>query len=181
MPCVLVMALAAAALMMAFRVPDGAPPAVPQQRKEEQETLDLLPFVRKNARFCIFILSLALIYYAQELRANYMYQIVLSIGGTAEEFGAATAFAALIEIPALVFFTRLMKRFKVRTLLIFSSLCLIVRTAVVCFGPTMEWIYLGSALQILSYGLFSPASIYYVNEVICENNRNLCAHFCYDI
>jgi len=36
----------------------------------------------------------------------------------------------------------------------------------------MFWIYVSQSMQMISYALFVPASVYYVNEMIGENNRN---------
>jgi PPP family 3-phenylpropionic acid transporter len=101
-----------------------------------------------------------------------MYQIVEGIGGTADDFGSITAFTSMIEIPALVCFSRLQKRFSVRSLLLFSAVFLIVRVLVICYAPNIAWLYVAGALQILSYGLFAPATVYYVNDIVGEANRN---------
>lgn len=173
MPCVIALSLITTVILVTFRVPRGAAASgETESAAQADQTLGLLAFMRKNLRFCAFILGIALLYYCHDVRANYMYQIIVSIGGTAEQYGTITAFTALVEMPAMLFFSQLLKRFKARTLLLFSAVCMVLRALVIAYAPNLLWMYVGAAMQVLSYGLFTPASVYYVNEVVGEANRN---------
>lgn len=171
MPAVILLSLLAAVISMCFRIP-GTRQAAAETSKKEDETLGLLEFLRRGPRFALFIVSIALVYYCQEVRANYMYQIVAHIGGTPEQFGTLTAFTSLIEMPAMMFFSFLLKHFRVRSMVLFSGCCMILRTLVIWWAPNLTWMYIGGAMQVVSFGLFWPAAIYYVNEIIGEANRN---------
>ena len=138
----------------------------------EKAALDLFSFIRENRRFCLFVLGVALMYYCYCVRASYMYQIVLSIGGDVEQFGTVSAFTAFIELPAMAAYPLLSKRFRPRALLLFAAVCFVVRTLIICFADSMAWIYVSQSMQMVSYALFVPASVYYVNDMIGEVNRN---------
>ena len=144
------------------------------QRREsmEKQSLNLLAFIRENRRFCLFVAGVALMYYCYSVRASYMYQIVLSIGGDVAQFGSISAFTAFIELPAMAAYPILSKKFKTRTIVLFAAVCFVVRTLIICFAPSMAWIYVSQAMQMVSYALFIPASVYYVNELVGESNRN---------
>lgn len=159
------------ALMIAALLPFGAG-TQGNQPVGERQSLNLRKFIAENKRFCLFVLGVALMYYCYAVRASYMYQIVLSIGGDIEQFGAITAFTAFVELPAMAAFPMLNKRFKTRTILLFAAVCFVVRTLIICFAQNMAWIYVSQGMQMVSYGLFIPASVYYVNEMIGESNRN---------
>ena len=139
---------------------------------EEGKSLNLIGFIHENKRFCLFVLGVALMYYCYSVRASYMYQIVLAIGGDVEQFGSISAFTAFIELPAMAAYPLLSKKFKTRTLVLFAAVCFVVRTLIICFAQSMAWIYLSQSMQMVSYALFVPASVYYVNEMIGESNRN---------
>ena len=173
MPCVIVLSLITTVILFTFRLPAGAKALSETEKKQqEKETLGLFDFMRKNLRFCIFILGVALLFYCHEVRADYMYQIMLNIGCTAEQYGTITAYTATVEMPAMLCFSLLLKRFRARTLMLFSAVCLVLRTLVICYAPNLLWMYLGATMQVVSYGLFVPSSVYYVNELVGEANRN---------
>lgn len=139
---------------------------------QEKQSLNLLAFIRENRRFCLFVLGVALMYYCYCARATYMYQIVLAVGGDVEQFGRISAFTAFVELPAMAAYPLLSKKFKTRPIVLFAAVCFIIRTLVICFARNMAWIYVSQAMQMVSYALFIPASVYYVNELIGETNRN---------
>lgn len=172
MPAVILLSLLAATVSMSLRIPGERQSTDESPKKQETETLGLLAFLRCSPRFALFIVGVTLVYYCQEVRANYMYQIVAHIGGKPEQFGTLTAFTSLIEMPAMMFFSLLLKRFRVRSMVVFSGFCMILRTLVIWWAPNLMWMYVGAAMQVVSFGLFAPASIYYVNEIIGEANRN---------
>ncbi len=141
-------------------------------KRGEKQALNLLAFIRENRNFCLFVAGVVLMYYSYSVRASYMYQIVLSIGGDVAQFGSISAFTAFIELPAMAAYPLLSKRFKTRTIVLFAAVCFVVRTLVICFATSMAWIYVSQAMQMVSYALFIPASVYYVNELVGEGNRN---------
>lgn len=140
--------------------------------KEEKQALKLGEFIRENKRFCLFVLGVALMYYCYCVRASYTYQIVLAIGGDVEQFGSLSAFTAFVELPAMAAYPLLSKKFKTRTIVLFAAVCFVIRTLIICFAQNMLWIYVSQSMQMVSYALFVPASVYYVNDMIGETNRN---------
>ena len=166
MPFVIVLSLLGIAALLPF----GRGTAVPE--KKEQKALNLSAFVRENKRFCVFVLGVALMYYCYCVRGSYMYQIVLAIGGDVEQFGTITAFTAFVELPAMAAYPLLSKKFKTRTIVLFAAVCFVLRTLIICFARNMLWIYVSQSMQMVSYALFVPASVYYVNEMSGEANRN---------
>ncbi len=143
-----------------------------QEAKEAPPPESMRGFIRENKRFCLFIVGIALMLYSYCTRASYMYQIILSIGGDVEQFGAISAFTAFVELPAMACYPLLAKRFKARSIVLFASVCFVLRTVILCFADSMAWVYLSQSMQMLSYALFVPSAVYYVNEVVGERNRN---------
>lgn len=144
-------------------------------RKEEtteKKSLDLLGFIRENRQFCLFVAGVALMYFCFSVRGNYMYQIVLAVGGDVAQYGTITAFTAFVELPAMASYPLLSKKFKARSILLFAAGCFVVRSVIIGLAPNMFWIYVSQSMQMISYALFVPASVYYVNEMIGESNRN---------
>lgn len=166
MPFVIVLSLMSIAALLPF----GRGTVMTE--KKDPKTLKLGVFVRENKRFCLFVVGVALMYYCYCVRGSYMYQIVLAIGGDVEQFGSITAFTAFVELPAMAAYPLLSKKFKTRTIVLFAAVCFVIRTLIICFAQNMLWIYVSQSMQMVSYALFIPASVYYVNEMIGETNRN---------
>ncbi len=159
-------------LCVAALLPFGTPGATMRTQKEHIQTQSMGDFIRENRRFCLFVVGIALMLYSYCVRANYMYQIVLSVGGDVEQYGTISAFTAFVELPAMACYPMLAKRFKARSIVLFASVCFVVRTVILCFANSMVWVYVSQSMQMVSYALFIPAAVYYVNHVVGERNRN---------
>ena len=64
-----------------------------------------------------------------------------------------------------------MRRFSYRKILTFAGLIFVVRMIALFFAPNMPLLCGAWALQALSYGFFTPVSVYFVNEVIDPANQ----------
>ncbi|MBR3873607.1 MAG: MFS transporter [Clostridia bacterium] len=168
MPFMMVFSVLSIAALLTFGRNSGERAA----QEKPAQALKLTDFIRENKRFCLFVVGVALMYYCYCVRASYFYQIVLSVGGDVERYGRVSAFTAFIELPAMACFPVLSKKFKTRSILLFSAVCFLVRTLLLCFANSMAWVYLSQSMQMVSYALFVPSSVYYVNEMIGESNRN---------
>lgn len=148
----------------------GSPVEKPQTVKIVSDSVPGKGFLRKYGRFSVFIIATALIFIFHNIINAYTAQIITSVGGNASDLGIALTITALSEVPALVGFGSLSCRFKVRTLLVVSAVFYVIRSFVFLVANSVWMIDLGMVLQGVSFAVYLPASVYYVDHLMEEND-----------
>ena len=130
-----------------------------------------LDFFRAYPAFAITLAGCVLIYISHVVINNFTYQIVVPKGGTSEHMGAALALAGILEVLTMFFFSFLLRwkdsGFWFRISGVFFTLK-VLRTYLT---PNMTAMYLVQIFQPLGWGLMTVASVYYVNELMREQDR----------
>ncbi len=137
---------------------------------ERRESLSMSLFLKRYKRFIIFVLGTALVFVPHILINSFMIQIIQSIGGTSSEMGTATFLAASTEIPIMFVFSRLMKKINCGTLLKISAVIFTIKHLMTYLASSISVFYIAQLLQIGAFGLYVPASVYYVNHIIDKDD-----------
>lgn len=140
--------------------------------KDEAEATDLLTFLRKNTRFVVYILGVSLIFYMHMVLTTFSIQIVENVGGDTSNMGFTLALSAALELPAMIFSDRLLKRFKVQTLLKISAISFSVKALAMTLATTPTMIYVAQIFQISAFALYIPCSVYYVGRLFDKSDMN---------
>lgn len=123
-------------------------------------------FIRENRRFCIYLLGVALLFFSHSMLGNFMIEFLRPIGGDSGDMGNIFCIMALSELPAMLLFDRLLRRVRCSTLLRFSAVMFAVKQAAAWFAASVPMMYAAMCIQALSFAIFIPASVRYVEEVI---------------
>jgi PPP family 3-phenylpropionic acid transporter len=118
----------------------------------------------------LLLCGILLMYLSYTAINNFHVNIISSVGGGSRELGISTSIAAFIELPAMALFLPLSKRFSFERLLRFSCFFFIVKAALMSLASSVHAVYAIQTLQLLSYGLFIPASTYYINAILNESD-----------
>lgn len=124
-----------------------------------------------NKSLFYFLISIILVFISHGMLANFLPQIIEHVGGNSGDYGTAIFLAAMSEIPTMVFFSFFMKKTTSGKLVILSFFFFFMKSLLFFFSNTVSQIFAFQMLQILGYGLFVPASVYYVNEIVLENEK----------
>lgn len=138
------------------------------ERLPPQSTLSLL---KKNPRFTLMLTAILLSMTAVLPLANFLINIIVSRGGATQDLSLGLFLMAASELPTTFFFFRLHKRFGSGKLLLISMCFMCAKAVGLLLAPSLFWVYLVQPLQMFGYGLFTPASVYYVNETVPEADR----------
>ncbi len=103
--------------------------------------------------------------------SNFLVNIVESRGGESADLGVALFLMAGFELPAAVFFPKLMRRLGSRRILLLSMVFMLGKGAALLAARNLAGVLLAQPLQMLGYGLFTPASVYFVNESVPPADR----------
>lgn len=146
--------------------------AFPERRAQAavERSSGLLEFARENRRFMLFLLGTATLYFTHGMIGNFMIEFIRSIGGGSEDMGNVLAFMTVVEVPVMLLFGRLTRRFRCSSLLRFAVIMFTVKELMIYLASSLPALYAAEALQAFSFALFVPASVRYVDEVIAKHN-----------
>ena len=125
----------------------------------------LLQFFRGNKRYCLLLLGVALLFVPQTAVSNFRINIVRSVGGNESTMGLLTGFTAASEIPFMLLFTHIARRWKTGTLMRFSLFMFTVKIAAMAAANSIGTLFAASVLHGFSYALFMVTVVGYVQKV----------------
>ena len=130
----------------------------------------IFEFLKENKRFTFFLLGTSLLYFTHSLLGNFMIEFVRNVGGDSSDMGNILAFMTLSEIPAMLLFSKLSRRFSCSALLRFAVIMFTLKELMIYLAGSVAMFYAAEALQALSFAIFVPASVRYADEIIEKRN-----------
>ncbi|AMB98655.1 hypothetical protein AWM75_00990 [Aerococcus urinaehominis] len=131
---------------------------------------DAEPFFKKYRQYGYFLAGVLCFITFHNLVNNYMFQILVNVGGGQEHMGTAFALAAFIEVPVMVSYAWLSRRFSLRQLLMTSAIFFLVKAIITAFATGVPGIMLAQATQMLAFGIYTTVSVYYTNTVMAKQD-----------
>ena len=143
---------------------EQAEPAQPLEEKAEEEKIPLREFIRRNKLFFVLNIGVVGLFFSNSILNNYMVQIVTDVGGTSEDMGRILGVMAFLEIPTMVFFSRLKRRFSCQLLLKVAAAGFTVKIGLCWLAGSVAMLYAAQAFQLVSFALFLPGMVYFTGE-----------------
>jgi len=147
-------------------------PKPPREEKNENErkkptkpAIGTFALLKKNKPLLFFSISMACFGFVMVSLDYFQINVVQKIGGTTQEYGLVLFIMAASEIPTMFLFKKFMARIKVSTLMNLAFLGLIAKVILLLIAPNMGVVIGAQLLNALTLGLFSPALVYYTNEI----------------
>jgi hypothetical protein len=137
---------------------------------ESEKPSGIMEFIRENRRFMLFLAGTALLFFTHSLIGNFMIEFIRNIGGDSADLGNVLAFMTVVEVPVMLLFPRLTRRFRCSSLLRFAVIMFTVKELLIYLAPSLAILYAAELLQAFSFAIFVPASVRYVDEVIVKRN-----------
>lgn len=128
-------------------------------------------FFQKYRKFFILLIGVTLSFISHNILNNYMFQIMQFHGGGSSEMGTALAIAAAVELPTMLGFAMIVKKFSCGTLIKVSATFFMIKSVFTLLAPNILGIYVAQGIQILGFALQVPASVYYVNQLMRPEDR----------
>lgn len=154
--------------LLLWRVPERV------EEPDDEKNKDALGgtgFFSRYPRFAVFVAGTTLCLIAYCITCNYLVRIVEALGGGSRELGSTVMITAISEIPTILISVWLNKKFGSNKLLMTAAALLSVRMVLVALAPSITALYAVMLMQIISYSLFIPASVYYVDALMQERDR----------
>ncbi len=128
-------------------------------------------FGKKYHRFFPFLLALAFLFVFHTMANAYLVQIMKHVGGKDGDVGLSLTIAAVCELPAMLGFGYLVSRYKSGMLLKFAGCFYVVRSLLFLLSTSVFMVNLAQVFQGLSFAVYAPASIYYVNQMMSKEDK----------
>ncbi len=130
---------------------------------DEADKQKQIGIIRKYPFLVYFLIGTVVLFMGHNMINMFLVRIIEKAGGTSENLGVALAIAAMLELPIMSFFGRLVKKVSINKLLLFSAVCFLAKCMLTYFATNLGMIYMAQILQIGAFGLFTPASVYFIN------------------
>lgn len=127
--------------------------------------------IRKYRKFFLVLAGIVFLFAFHNMVNTYLIQIMGRFGGDSSDMGTSIAIAAVCEIPVMVMFSKITERIRPNRLLKIAGLGFLLKAAAIWMAGSVLLVHASQLLQALSFAILIPASVYYSDEVMEEQDR----------
>ena len=139
--------------------------------KPVERPQSVLSLLKSNPRFTLMLVAILLSITACLPMSNFLVNVIVDRGGTDADLGLGLFLMAAFELPTAFIFQRLLNRFGSGKLLLISMFFVVFKSAALIFTFNLAGVLLCQPLQMLGYGLFTPASVFFVDACVPPADR----------
>ena len=150
------------------RAAEAVEPGDVRIAEETVEEINLVEFLKRNKVFLLLNIGVLGIFFSNQVLNNYMIQIVSNVGGDSEDMGRILSIMAFLEIPLMVCAGSLRKKFSCELMLKVASVGFTVKIAIHYIATTVGMMYFAQLFQLISFGLFLPVMVMFIDEVMSK-------------
>lgn len=138
------------------------------ENTENGNSITYIEFFNHHRRFTLVLFGIVLVFISYNMMGNYMFQIVSHHGHQTKEMGTIISIGGMLELPALFGLSLLMKKITSGNLMRISCFFIFVRVLFTYLASDLSGVYFALVFQLLGFGLFSGANVYYARDVLDE-------------
>lgn len=141
-------------------------PEPPVIARSERKGASLAAFARKNRRFCVLLAGTAVLFFAHNAVSSFFINVTRNVGGDTGTMGLLNGFLAAMEIPVMLFYTRLLGRRDSASLLRVAFVMFTIKAAAVAAAASVGQLAAAFLLQAPSFALYTAAIVPYVSRTV---------------
>ena len=111
-----------------------------------------------------FLLGTVLLFMGHNMINIFLLRIIQRAGGSSENLGVALAIAAILELPVMGAFDRISQKVSINKILIIAASSFVIKCVLTYLSKSLILVYAAQTLQLLAFGLYTPASVYFINK-----------------
>ena len=123
-------------------------------------------FLKRYPAFALILFAAVFLYSSHSMIASFMFQIICAKGGDSESFGIVMAIAAVLELPVMFAFTRLLRRISAGRWLVISGFAFVLKSAGTLLVASVPGLYAVQVTQTFSYAVITVASVYFTDRLM---------------
>jgi PPP family 3-phenylpropionic acid transporter len=134
--------------------------------RDENKKIQAAPFsLKESKKFIWFLVSTTLVFIGFRASGTFLPILMNQMGGSNRDLGVAIFVLAVSEVPVFFLSRKLLQRYKDTALILVSMFFFVVKIFLHIVVTTIPGLIAIQAAQALSFGLFLPASVYYVTRI----------------
>ncbi len=134
--------------------------------EEKTEEIRLLPFLRRHKIFILINVGVVGLFFSNGVLNNFMIQIVENVGGNSRDMGWILSIMAVLEIPTMVFYKNIRRKFANPLLLKVSSIAFFIKIGLCYWADSVAMLYVAQLMQLVAFALFLPAMVHFIDEIM---------------
>ncbi|SHI51489.1 MFS transporter [Pseudobutyrivibrio xylanivorans] len=141
-----------------------------ENKSESFDYKGISAFVNKYKMFFVYLIGVVCVFFGHIIVNNFLYQIAVNVGGNEATNGGLLAVQAIVELPAMIFFSVLRDKFGSKLLLATSGVFYFIKIFFTAIASSIGMLYFSMLFQSLAFALFIPASVHFVDEIMPEKD-----------
>lgn len=133
--------------------------------------IDKRNFFVRHRRYMFLLCGVVFSFAFHNMTNTYMIQIVEYLGGNSRDMGISVALAAALELPTMFFFSKIVEKIDSAKLMKIAGLSFFIKSILFFMADSVYIIYVSQIMQMFSFALFIPASVYYANIIMDERDK----------
>ena len=125
-----------------------------------------IAFFRRYPRYGLFLLGIFFVYISHAVANVFVTQVVISKGGTSADTGLILGVQALVEIPVMFGFSKMLKVAKVHSWMRICAIVYVLKIFGTFAVTTVGGLVAVQFLELGSYAVMVVSSLYYVNSIM---------------
>ncbi len=126
---------------------------------DDAEEINLIQFVKRNKIFMVLMIGVLGIYFSNGVLNTFMLQVIQPLGGTAEDMGQIFSIMAFLEIPTMMFFEQINRKFSCQTLMKVAGIGYVIKTAIIWRASSVHMVLAAQFIQPFAFALLLPAIV----------------------
>lgn len=126
---------------------------------EGEEDINLVQFVKRNKIFMVLMLGVLGIYFSNGVLNTFMLQVIQPLGGDSEDMGRIFSVMAFLEIPTMLFFEQINRKFSCQTLMKVAGIGYVAKTALIWRASSVHMVLAAQFIQPFAFALLLPAIV----------------------
>ncbi|MBR5534837.1 MAG: MFS transporter [Ruminiclostridium sp.] len=142
-----------------------------EEMAEEKTEKGGKPFLLKYHGVIPLVVGVVLLLVSHNVLNTYAFQIVTPLGGDSAAMGNMLLIQSLVELPVMFLFSWMIVKASSRFWLCVSGVGFFLHALGALLAPNMFWMNVIQVFEMPGYAVFALASIYFVNEMVAEEDR----------
>lgn len=144
---------------------------LPQPQAKSASGHSIWQILKKNRVFTLMLIACFFGMMGVMPISNFLVSLVNSHGGGSTALGVAQFLMAASELPSALVFGLLQKKMSSAKILLISIIFMVVKPLLILASGSLGMLLAVQPVQMLGYGLFFPASVYFANESVDPADR----------
>ena len=142
----------------------------PVEADVRERSSSLAEFVRENRMFCLMLFGTIILFTAHNMDGNFLINEITALGGDTAVMGYVAAFTAITEVPVMMFFTKLPKRWSTVQYIRLAFVFFVIKILAYALAPSIPLFFASRILQAPSYALYTVLIVGYADRQVARKD-----------